>query len=93
MKAFGRYALATLALIVAIAPVYWLLTISLKREIDQFAYPPRWINLGPTLQNSIQSFRGGWPPGVSNFLVAMAFALLAATVIFSRSLMRVERSR
>ena len=30
-------------LLIALAPVYWLVTISLKREIDQFAYPPQWI--------------------------------------------------
>jgi len=44
-------AAAGLALLAALAPVYWLITISLKREIDQFAYPPRWVGFAPTLEN------------------------------------------
>ncbi len=30
-----------LALVAALAPVYWMLTISLKNEVDQFAVPPQ----------------------------------------------------
>ena len=49
MKAAWRYALASAALIAALAPVYWLISISLKREIEQFAYPPLWWSFKPTL--------------------------------------------
>ena len=37
MKTALRYLAASVALLIALAPVYWLITISLKREVDQFA--------------------------------------------------------
>jgi multiple sugar transport system permease protein len=55
----ARYLLAILALLISIAPVYWLVTISLKHEIDQFAYPPRWIGFTPTLQHYAEAFSNG----------------------------------
>jgi multiple sugar transport system permease protein len=48
MKALAKYTAAFLALAFALAPIYWLITISLKREIDQFASPPQWIAFTPT---------------------------------------------
>src|SRR5262245_54596978 len=51
MKFAWRYALASIALIGALAPIYWLITISLKKEIDQFAYPPLWWNFAPTFEH------------------------------------------
>ena len=45
-----RVLLVLLALAGALAPVYWLLTISLKTEVDQFAMPPKWI-FSPTLEH------------------------------------------
>src|SRR5262245_43021193 len=50
MKSVWRYALASIALLAALAPIYWLVTISLKKEIDQFAYPPLWWNFTPVFQ-------------------------------------------
>ena len=44
--------LAILLLLAALAfsllPVYWLATISLKQEVDQFAVPPIWLRFTPT---------------------------------------------
>jgi multiple sugar transport system permease protein len=48
---FAKYAAAGGALVLALAPIYWLVTISLKREIDQFASPPLWFAFTPTLQH------------------------------------------
>jgi multiple sugar transport system permease protein len=45
-----------LALLAALAPVYWMLTISLKREVDQFAVPPRWFSFTPTLEHYADAF-------------------------------------
>jgi multiple sugar transport system permease protein len=59
MKTFLRYGLATLALAATLAPIYWLITISLKREIDQFAYPPLWVNFSPTASHYTDLFRTG----------------------------------
>ena len=44
------------ALIIALAPVYWMLTISLKTEVDQFAIPPKWFSFSPTLQHYTDAF-------------------------------------
>ncbi|HEX6283994.1 MAG TPA: carbohydrate ABC transporter permease [Pyrinomonadaceae bacterium] len=45
-----------LALVVALAPVYWMITISLKIEVDQFAVPPKWFSFTPTLQHYHEAF-------------------------------------
>src|SRR5205823_3512114 len=56
MKSAWRYALASIALFAALAPIYWLISISLKKEIDQFAYPPLWWNFTPTLGHYHDAF-------------------------------------
>jgi multiple sugar transport system permease protein len=48
--------LVVLAVIVALAPVYWMITISLKTEGDQFASPPKWFLFTPTLQHYYDAF-------------------------------------
>ena len=48
--------LLVLALLCALAPVYWMLTISLKTEIDQFAVPPKWFVFTPTLEHYYDAF-------------------------------------
>lgn len=52
----ARYALLAVAVVVAIAPVYWMVTISVKTEVDQFAVPPRWFDFSPTLAHYIDAF-------------------------------------
>lgn len=48
--------LLVLALVVALAPVYWMITISFKTEIDQFAVPPKWFAFKPTLEHYYDAF-------------------------------------
>ena len=55
-KHVARYLLLAVAVIIAAAPVYWMLTISLKTEADQFARPPRWFAFAPTLAHYIDAF-------------------------------------
>src|SRR5687768_15667240 len=55
LKAF-RYVPVLMALFAALVPVYWMLTISLKREVDQFAVPPRWFSFTPTLEHYADAF-------------------------------------
>jgi len=50
------YVVLTAAVLIAIVPVYWMLTISLKSEVDQFAVPPRWIAFAPTLAHYYDAF-------------------------------------
>lgn len=45
-----RLVLALLAATAGLAPVYWLVTIALKTEVDQFAQPPQWL-FHPTFEH------------------------------------------
>jgi multiple sugar transport system permease protein len=56
MKRIAKYLVLFFALLVAIAPIYWMLTISLKTEADQFASPPHWISFAPTLAHYYDAF-------------------------------------
>ena len=56
MKSVLRYLAASVAFILSIAPVYWLITISLKREVDQFAFPPQWAGFTVTLEHYKEAF-------------------------------------
>ena len=51
-----KYVLLSAALLAAIGPVYWMVTISLKSEVDQFASPPRWFRFAPTLAHYYDAF-------------------------------------
>ena len=51
-----RYVLLLPPLLFALAPVYWMLTISLKTEVDQFATPPPWFGFTPTLEHYYDAF-------------------------------------
>jgi multiple sugar transport system permease protein len=53
---WAKYALVFAALLAALAPVYWMLTVSLKSEVEQFAIPPRWFNFAPTLIHYREAF-------------------------------------
>jgi multiple sugar transport system permease protein len=50
------YGLVVLAAATALLPVYWMMTISLKREVDQFAVPPKWFAFEPTLAHYRDAF-------------------------------------
>lgn len=52
----ARYALLAVAVIAAVTPVYWMVTISFKAEVDQFAVPPRWLWFSPTLAHYRDAF-------------------------------------
>jgi multiple sugar transport system permease protein len=58
MRTILKYMLGLLALLLALAPVYWMLTISLKHEVDQFAVPPKWFSFSPTLEHYADAFLG-----------------------------------
>lgn len=56
MRRALKYSIIILALLAALAPVYWMITISLKHEVDQFAVPPRWFSFTPTLEHYADAF-------------------------------------
>ncbi len=51
-----KYAVLLMALLATLAPVYWMTTISFKREVDQFALPPKWFVFTPTLEHYADAF-------------------------------------
>jgi multiple sugar transport system permease protein len=71
-----RYALVALASIFALTPVYWMLTISLKREVDQFALPPLWFSFTPTLEHYRDAFL---TRAFGQYLMTSAIVAVSAT--------------
>jgi multiple sugar transport system permease protein len=82
MKSVLRYCAAAIAALAALAPVYWLVTISLKREVDQFAYPPQWIGFRTTFEHYVSAFSGGsFATYFMNSVALAAMSTLAALAI------------
>jgi multiple sugar transport system permease protein len=50
------YGLVAFAVLSALLPVYWMVTISLKSEVDQFSVPPKWLVFNPTLAHYRDAF-------------------------------------
>ena len=72
-----RYVLLILALAFTLAPVYWMLTISLKSEVDQFASPPPWFAFTPTLDHYYDAFV---TRGFGQYLLTSAIVSVASTL-------------
>jgi multiple sugar transport system permease protein len=73
----AKYALVILALVAALAPVYWMLTISLKSEVDQFAVPPRWLVFRPTLAHYRDAFLAR---SFGQYLITSAMVAVLSTI-------------
>jgi multiple sugar transport system permease protein len=85
MRRLLKYLLLLATLLVTLSPVYWMITISLKHEIDQFAVPPKWAWFTPTLKHYFDAFltRGFGQYLVNSAIVAVsstAFALVLGTL-------------
>jgi multiple sugar transport system permease protein len=76
LRRWTKYALVALALMAALAPVYWALTISLKTEVEQFAVPPRWFAFTPTLAHYREAFVAR---SFGQYLVTSAFVAVLST--------------
>lgn len=76
------YAPVAAAVFAALAPVYWMVTISLKSEVDQFAVPPLWVNFTPTLAHYRDAFveRSFGSYLLTSAIVALCSTLLAVTI-------------
>lgn len=72
----ARYLLLTVALLCALAPVYWMLTISFKTEVEQFAVPPPWFVFTPTANHYHDAFV---TRGFGNYLLNSAIVAVAST--------------
>ena len=76
MKRAGKYLLLFVALVAAVAPVYWMLTISLKTEVEQFASPPPWFSFTPTLEHFYDAFA---TRSFGQYLITSAVVAIAST--------------
>jgi multiple sugar transport system permease protein len=76
MKRVTNYLLLTIALLAALVPVYWMLTISLKTEVDQFASPPSWLWFSPTLEHYYDAFVNR---SFGQYLLTSALVAVAST--------------
>jgi multiple sugar transport system permease protein len=78
----GRYVALVAALLFALAPVYWMLTVSFKTEVDQFASPPPWFGFSPTLEHYYDAFvaRGFGQYLLTSAIVAVASTLFALVI-------------
>ena len=56
LRTIFRYVALVAALLFALAPVYWMLTISLKTDVDQFASPPPWFVFPATVEHYYDAF-------------------------------------
>src|SRR6185369_1015101 len=56
LRRLFMYPALVAALLFALAPVYWMLTISFKTEGEQFASPPPWFIFTPTLEHYYDAF-------------------------------------
>ncbi|HKR12853.1 MAG TPA: carbohydrate ABC transporter permease [Pyrinomonadaceae bacterium] len=74
-----KYLLLVAALLAALAPVYWMFTISLKSELDQFAVPPPWFNFTPTPEHYYDAFvtRSFWHYMLTSAIVAVGSTICA----------------
>lgn len=83
-RAAARYGILSLATAVALVPIIWTLSTSLKTQVDAQAYPPRIVPRSPTLDNYAQLFRSSdfLSSLVTSVVVAVGAALLALVVAF-----------
>ncbi len=77
-----KYLLVICAMLCALAPIYWMLTISLKHEVDQFAVPPLWFSFTPTLEHYQDAFLGRsfGELMITSAIVAVVSTLCALTI-------------
>jgi multiple sugar transport system permease protein len=72
-----KYLILLLALLATLAPVYWMITISFKREVDQFALPPKWFVFTPTLEHYADAFINR---SFGQYLFNSLFVAVASTI-------------
>lgn len=76
MKRVPKYLALVVALLFALIPVYWMGTISLKSEVDQFAVPPHWFSFTPTLEHYYDAFV---TRSFGQYLITSAIVSVAST--------------
>src|ERR1043165_3317911 len=82
MKRISKYFAVGVALLATLAPVYWLITISFKHEVDQFAVPPKWFSFSPTFEHYADAFliRSFGQYLLNSLIVAVASTICALVI-------------
>ena len=76
------YLALLLASLIALFPVYWTVTTSIKQRDDTFVFPPKFISFAPTVKNyeAIFSTRGFWQTCLNTVVVTVASTLLCVFI-------------
>ncbi len=74
----GAYATLLAAVLVALFPVFWTLSTSIKTRVSTFAIPPEFFDFTPTFRNYIQLFSSA---GFAKVYLNTIFVTVASTVI------------
>src|SRR5215470_10075888 len=77
-KKFFVFLCLLVALLAALAPVYWMLTISFKTEGQQFASPPPWFVFTPTLEHYYDAFV---TRSFGEYLLTSAIVAVTSTIL------------
>jgi multiple sugar transport system permease protein len=81
-RSWIKYPVLLVALVATLTPVYWLITISFKREVDQFALPPKWFFFSPTTEHYADAFLGrSFGQYLFNSLLIAAASTICALII------------
>jgi multiple sugar transport system permease protein len=78
MVAALKYTLLIVAVLIALLPVYWMLTVSLKAEADHFAVPPIWFSFKPTWAHYYETF---FVRPFGRYLLTSTIVAIASTVL------------
>lgn len=77
-RALWPYAVAVLAVAVSLFPIFWILTIALKTQVDAFAMPPVWF-FTPVWENFAKAwFSTGFSGAFLNSLIVCAIGNVLA---------------
>lgn len=71
-----------LASLIALFPVYWTVSTSIKQRDDTFVFPPKFISFTPTWKNyeAIFATRGFWQTCINTVVITLASTLLCVLV-------------
>jgi ABC-type glycerol-3-phosphate transport system permease component len=76
------YLALLLASFLALFPVYWTVSTSIKQRDDTFVFPPKFISFEPTLKNyeAIFNTRGFWQTCINTLVITILSTLLCVTI-------------
>jgi multiple sugar transport system permease protein len=76
------YATLLLATFIALFPVFWTVSTSIKQREDSFVLPPKFFNFVPTMKNyeAIFATRGFWEVCLNTLIITLGSTLLCVAV-------------